>query len=382
MKSTKKQKSASLKLQAFKKCDQAKKHKSAEEQQMPATLEMLEKIRQRADLISTANKAAQNGGAVLSIPLDKLVLKEQVRKKFDESSLKELADSIASIGQQQPITVIADRDRYRVVSGERRVRAMKLLNKPAVLAVLASATDEKDITIAQLVENLQREDMSPYEIELSFDSLTKNGFFSVEELAAKIGKSIRYVYKMLTTVKLPQELTGLLETRVLNDADGIQKLASTFTKYPNAKDRIIELVKTAAQAGSVSRTEIQRIADLVAQEAEPPAPRKRNEAFKPLEDVEISPGNASQLKKNPAYSHYKFPGGNIRIDCMFQLQEDGEYLEGQVIPNILTDDYKLGIVESDGKLFEVPWLRIHVLGVRAHKPKRFDAKAKKSKDTI
>lgn len=218
--------------------------------------------------------------------------------------------------------------------------------------------------------------MSPYEIGLSFDSLTKNGFFSVEELAAKIGKSIRYVYKMLTTVKLPQELTGLLETRVLNDADGIQKLASTFTKYPNAKDRIIELVKTAAQAGSVSRTEIQRIADLVAQEAEPPAPRKRNEAFKPLEDVEISPGNASQLKKNPAYSHYKFPGGNIRIDCMFQLQEDGEYLEGQVIPNILTDDYKLGIVESDGKLFEVPWLRIHVLGVRAHKPKRFDAKAK------
>lgn len=67
---------------------------------------------------------------------------------------------------------------------------------------------------------------------------------------------------------------------------------------------------------------------------------------------------------------------------MFQLQEDGEYLEGQVIPNILTDDYKLGIVESDGKLFEVPWQRIHVLGVRAHKPKRFDAKAKKSKDTI
>ena len=60
--------------------------------------------------------------------------------------------------------------------------------------------------------------MSPYEIGLSFDSLTKNGFFSVEELAAKIGKSIRYVYKMLTTVKLPQELTGLLETRVLNDA--------------------------------------------------------------------------------------------------------------------------------------------------------------------
>lgn len=344
---------------------------------MPASMEKLLKIRNQASLISTASEAAKSGAAVLFIPIEKIVMKTQVRKTFDDQSIQELADSIESIGQQQPITVIAEEDRFRVVSGERRVRAIKLLKHDTVMAVLASADNEKDIAIAQLVENLQREDMSAYEIGQSFDSLIREGFFTIEELASKIGKNQRYVYKMLQTVKMPEELKDLMLSRTLNDADAIQKLVSLFSKNPDKKERLVELVREAAKNGNVSRSDVQRISDLIAAEVKVLKPRKRNESFMPLRDVEITPGNAALLKNHPAYSHYHFPGGNIRIECMFEVpnpdnESEGEFVHGaQLIPSILSDDPEVGVVEVQGKLYEVPWAYIHVLGVRQHTPKRF-----------
>ena len=286
---------------------------------MPVDMDMLKSIRERASMISSSQEAAQGGRAVLYIPLEKIVVRDQVRKTFNDDLLLDLAHSIESIGQQQPITVMPEGDKYRVVSGERRVRALKLINHPTVMAVLQDAKNEKEIAIAQLVENLQREDMSAYEIGLSFQSLTQDGELSTDELADKIGKNRRYVYKMLATTEVPDELKDLMVRRVLNDAEAIGRLVSLFSRFPQLHDRIVELVLKAAESGTVSRTDVNAVVDLITTEA---LGRKKHlkagKVVMPLGNIEICPGNAQQLKSNPNFSHYKFPGGNIRIECVYR----------------------------------------------------------------
>lgn len=335
---------------------------------------LMESLRTRTALVKSSSEAAKSGVAVLYIPLEKIVLHEQVRKTFDDVRLLELANSLRSMGQQQPITVMPEGDKYRVVSGERRVRALKLINHPTVMAVLQNVKDEKEIAIAQLVENLQREDMSAYEIGVSFLALTQNGGLSKEDLADKIGKNRRYVYKMLAVTKLPDALKDLLVRRVLNDTMAIEQLVKVFSQFPKQHDRIIELVLKAAETGMVSRSDVHDIADRIfAESPEGEKPQKVRKTAMPLGDVEICPGNAQQLKANPNFSHYKFPGGNIRIGCLFSETEGGEMIEGgQVIPTILTEDPSIGIVEFAGKLYEVPWTRIHITGVTSHHPRKLD----------
>ena len=341
---------------------------------MPVNKDMLKSIRERASMISSSKEAALGGKAVLYIPLEKVVVRDQVRKTFDDDSLLELAHSLESVGQQQPITVMPEGDKYRVVSGERRVRALKLLNHPTVMAVLQDAKDEKEIAIAQLVENLQREDMSAYEIGLSFQTLTQDGGLSKEKLADKIGKNRRWVYKMLAATQVPDELKDLMVRRVLNDIEAIGRLVTLVSQFPQQRGRIIELVFEAAETGTVSRADMNDIAERIAAEApEEEKPRKVRKVAMPLESVEICPGNAQQLKTNPHFSHYKFPGGNIRMDCLFAEKEKGPLIEGgQVIPTILTEDPSIGIVEFAGKLYEVPWTRIHVRRVTSHRPRKLD----------
>lgn len=345
---------------------------------MPVDMDMLKSIRERASMISSSQEAAQGGRAVLYIPLEKIVVRDQVRKTFNDDLLLDLAHSIESIGQQQPITVMPEGDKYRVVSGERRVRALKLINHPTVMAVLQDTKNEKEIAIAQLVENLQREDMSAYEIGLSFQSLTQDGELSTDELADKIGKNRRYVYKMLATTEVPDELKDLMVRRVLNDAEAIGRLVSLFSRFPQLHDRIVELVLKAAESGTVSRTDVNAVADLITTEA---LGRKKHlkarKVVMPLGNIEICPGNAQQLKANPNFSHYKFPGGNIRIECVYREGDKGDFIRGgQVIPTILTDDPSIAIVEWEGKLYEIPWTRIMITGVTSYRPRKLDAKGR------
>lgn len=121
------------------------------------------------------------------------------RKTFDEVKLKELADNIAEIGQIHPITVrpkpgakLDDLFRFEIVCGERRYRALRLAKADTILAIIKNLTDAQ-VLEHQIVENNQREDVDPIEESASFSQYCETHGHTPEDIAAKIGRPVRYV---------------------------------------------------------------------------------------------------------------------------------------------------------------------------------------------
>ena len=114
--------------------------------------------------------------------------KDQPRKYFDEESIKELSESIKSLGIIQPITVRQKGyNSYEVVSGERRLRASKLAGLDKIPCIIVSINSEENDLIA-LIENIQRENLNFYEEALSYKKIMSEYGMSQEELASRIGK--------------------------------------------------------------------------------------------------------------------------------------------------------------------------------------------------
>ena len=128
----------------------------------------------------------------------------QPRKTFDETKLKELAGEITAHGVLQPITVRTRGKRYEIVIGERRVRASKIAGKATVPALVRELDDATVIEV-QLVENAQREDVHPLEEAEAFEALHVKHKRTVDEIAAKVGKSKAHVYARLKLCALVPE---------------------------------------------------------------------------------------------------------------------------------------------------------------------------------
>jgi ParB/RepB/Spo0J family partition protein len=137
------------------------------------------------------------------------------RKHFDQQHLQELADSLAKVGQISPIVVRpiaaakAGEPLYEIVAGERRWRACKLASLGQVMALVRELTDFEVLEL-QVIENLQRDDLHPLEEAEGYAALLRkpdgvHGYANAEELAARIGKSRRYVYNRLQLLKLCDE---------------------------------------------------------------------------------------------------------------------------------------------------------------------------------
>ncbi|MFW6007587.1 MAG: ParB/RepB/Spo0J family partition protein [Halanaerobiales bacterium] len=121
------------------------------------------------------------------IPLDRIVRKEQSRKYFDKERLKQLADSINEVGQLQPIIVQKkDNNRYLLIAGERRYKAVKRNSKNSKIsaAVLENVKNSKQL---QLIENLQREDLNPLERAKSIQNFIEENSLSRKDAAKKLG---------------------------------------------------------------------------------------------------------------------------------------------------------------------------------------------------
>ncbi len=127
----------------------------------------------------------------------------QPRKVFDEGAIKELASSIEKHGLMQPVIVIEDKENYILVAGERRLKAVKSLNKDKIKAIVADIS-LNDLREYALIENIQREDLNPIEIAHSLKALIEEHGFTHEELAKNIGKSRSYITNLLRLLTLPE----------------------------------------------------------------------------------------------------------------------------------------------------------------------------------
>lgn len=149
--------------------------------------------------------------AVVAIPLTDIDPNfEQPRKNFDEDALNELAESIKLHGVIQPIVVVPVGRRFMLIAGERRFRASKIAGKTSIPAVIRHYTSQQ-IKEISLIENLQREDLSPIEAARAIKVLM-NEFNMTQEMAAdRIGKSRSAVANTLRLLTLSDDVIALIE---------------------------------------------------------------------------------------------------------------------------------------------------------------------------
>ncbi|AHC44344.1 MULTISPECIES: ParB/RepB/Spo0J family partition protein [Bacillus] len=143
----------------------------------------------------------------------------QPRKQFDDESLAELKESIIQHGILQPIIVRKSLKGYDIVAGERRYRAAKLAGKETVPAIVRDLSESLMREIA-LLENLQREDLSPLEEALAYDSLLKHLDLTQEQLAKRLGKSRPHIANHLRLLTLPESIQNLIAEGTLSMGHG------------------------------------------------------------------------------------------------------------------------------------------------------------------
>lgn len=152
----------------------------------------------------------KTGGSVVRLPLSAIRPNPaQPRRRFSEEALEELAASIREKGLLQPLLVRPKGDGYELVAGERRFRAAQMAGLQEVPALVRDLTDPEALELA-LVENLQREDLSPVEEARGYQALLGMGL-TQEEVAKRVGKARSTVANALRLLQLPEEALEALE---------------------------------------------------------------------------------------------------------------------------------------------------------------------------
>ena len=163
----------------------------------------------------------------------------QPRQKFNEEELDNLARSIKQLGVIQPITVRKlGNNKYQLISGERRLEASKIAQENKIPAFIRIANDQQMLEMA-LVENIQRVDLNPIEIALSYERLIKECKLTQEECSIRIGKKRSTIANFLGLLKLPEEIQVALRDKLISmgiakSLIGIKDLESQLNIFHDA----------------------------------------------------------------------------------------------------------------------------------------------------
>ena len=148
------------------------------------------------------SNSKESVGKIIDLPLEKIITNpNQPRTNFDQKSLDQLASSISELGLIQPITVQQSKEEFVLISGERRLRAFKLLNLKSIPAYVRTANDQTSLEMA-LVENIQRRDLDPIEIAISYQRLTEELNISHDEMSKRVGKDRSTITNYIRLLKL------------------------------------------------------------------------------------------------------------------------------------------------------------------------------------
>ena len=157
--------------------------------------------------------AARTPTAVRELPLEKVQPNPtQPRMTFHQETLQELAASIREHGVLQPILVRPAGEGYEIIAGERRWRASKIAGKETIPAIVERFDDATALEIA-LIENLQREDLSPLDEAVIYKKMTDELGYSIRQLAGKLGKDKGYVENRLRLANAPDDVREMVAQR-------------------------------------------------------------------------------------------------------------------------------------------------------------------------
>lgn len=180
------------------------------------------------------------------IPVDAIISYENPRSVFDKNSIRELASSIELHGLVQPITVRKKGSEYHLIAGERRLRAFRLLKRKTIPAIIKNVEqiNPENLTEIKLIENIQREDLSDFEIALTLSSLKSRKKITNEALALKINKSEAWVKSKiahasaLETISKEVSLTNLASLSEIPTSVWVE-LSSSLKESPKEVNKWI-----------------------------------------------------------------------------------------------------------------------------------------------
>ena len=189
-------------------------------------------------VVSTGN--SQNSADIMLIPVEMIEPNPfQPRMSFDAEALEELADSIRTLGLIQPITVRRkNHDRYQIISGERRFRACRLAGMDEIPAYIIDTGDQGMLEMA-IVENIQREDLDPIEIAMSYERLINECNLTQEQMASRVGKKRASVTNFLRLLKLPAKIQHDLKVGLLSVGHAKVLLG---VENPEIQERLCDMV--------------------------------------------------------------------------------------------------------------------------------------------
>lgn len=214
------------------------------------------------NILDTANK-----NDIVQINLSELRSNPyQPRQVFDEEKLQELADSIKEFGVIEPIIVKKSIKGYEIIAGERRVKASIMADKKTIPAVIKDFTDEEMMQIA-LLENIQREDLSPIEEAEAYRNLIASLGLTQEEFSKRIGKSRSYITNMLGLLRLPKSIQKMVldkkismgHARVLSKLEDKDKIVEIANKIVNEDISVRKLEELLSNPDYLRKKPISRV---------------------------------------------------------------------------------------------------------------------------
>ncbi len=180
-----------------------------------------------------ASPESRPGASVQMIDIDHLEAnRQQPRRRFDDDGLEELSHSIKETGILQPVLVTRDGDRFRILAGERRVRAARLAGLTRVPVLVKEGLEDRDHLLLALIENVQRRDLTAMEEAESYWHLKDKFGMTQDEIAERVGKDRTTVANAMRLLKLPAEVRAQVEDGLLSAGH-----ARTLLALPSAADQ-------------------------------------------------------------------------------------------------------------------------------------------------
>lgn len=259
------------------------------------------------DAIFAENAADSTEGSV-SVKISEIEPnRDQPRREFDSEALSELADSISQHGVLQPLLLRPLlTGGYRIVAGERRWRAARMAGLTEVPAVVREMSDTEEMLFA-LIENLQREDLTPLEEARGYRTLIEAQDFTQEEVSQAVGKSRPAVTNALRLLNLPEDIQQMLENGEITAGH-----ARTLLSFKREEDMRLG-AKRAKEGASVR--ELEALAKRLNQQKDAPEQKPRKNQY--FEEAQLAVGEYLNRKVKVAGTKKK---GTLQIE--FYGEED------------------------------------------------------------
>lgn len=259
------------------------------------------------DAIFAENAADSTEGSV-SVKISEIEPnRDQPRKEFDSEALSELADSISQHGVLQPLLLRPLlTGGYRIVAGERRWRAARMAGLTEVPAVVREMSDTEEMLFA-MIENLQREDLTPLEEARGYRTLIEAQDFTQEEVSQAVGKSRPAVTNALRLLNLPEDIQQMLENGEITAGH-----ARTLLSFKREEDMRLG-AKRAKEGASVR--ELEALAKRLNQQKDAPEQKPRKNQY--FEEAQLAVGEYLNRKVKVAGTKKK---GTLQIE--FYGEED------------------------------------------------------------